>query len=630
MKIIHVIPLSRGISMETLSYFTAMDVTPGALVEVPLRSKTVSAIVVSVQDVADVKSEIKNASFAIKKIDSLKTKEFLSKEYMMAATATADYFVAATGSLLNSLLPSTFLKNIEDFNLIPIGNISNTYSNEKFVVQGSDEDRFTYYRSLIREEFAKKASVFFLVPTLEDAKRSKNLLEKGIEDYTFVLHSSLTKKNLVETWNKIHTETHPIVVIATGSFLHLRRQDITTIILERENARGYKLPVRPHTDIRHFAEKLAENMKARLIIGDILLRTETLWRETQGELVQSGTFKFRSLSTASEELIDMRQYKNPQGSFKILSEQVEHLIKNSKENSEHMFILSTRRGVAPSTVCGDCQNIVTCNSCTSPVVLHKSKQDDKSFFLCHRCGERRSTEELCKVCGSWKLGTVGIGIDLIEEKINDRFPDIKVFRIDSDVATTEKAALDILGKFANSPGSILLGTEMALLYLKEKVENAAIISLDSLLSVPDFRIHERIFYLLLKMRYITARKFILQTRNAEEKVLEQALKGNLIDFFRQQIDDRKQFNYPPFSVLIKITLEGDRDEIVKEMDSIQTLLEPYEVDVFPAFTQSKRGKQVLHGLIKIERKKWIDELLLAKLRSLPPQVMIKVDPDSLL
>ncbi len=629
MNIIQVIPIRKGIGLNTLSYFTSIDVAPGAIVEVPLRSKMISGLVVKVESAQSLKSEIKSADFAIKKVDSLKSTNVFTPAFLKAAEKTADFFAASTGSILNALIPSIILKNIKD---IEIGKLPLVPSklHEKYVIQGDDEERFTNYRSLIRQEFAKKTSVFFCVPTIEDAKRSKIQLEKGIEDYTFMLHGSLTKKTLVDTWNKIQKETHPIVIIATGQFLSMPRHDIHTIILEKENSRSYKNQYRPYLDLRTFVEFYSEQIQARLVMGDILLRTETLWREANGDLVQTAPFKFRSLTTAQELLKDMRVYKNAKGSFKIFSDEVEELIKHNKENSERMFILTTRRGVAPSTVCGDCQNIVMCNNCSSPVVLHKSKSGEQNFFMCHRCGERRSTEEYCKMCGSWKLGTVGIGIDLIHDKIKDRFPDIKVFRIDADTTKTEKALTDTIAAFQSSPGSILLGTEMAMLYISERVDNSAIISIDSLFSIPDFRIHEKIFYLLLKIRAMTARRFILQTRNPEEKILEYALKGNLIDYYRDQIADRERFQYPPFTTLIKITLEGEKDAIVKDMDTVQDMLDPYEVEIFPAFTQTQRGKFVLHGLLKIPRKNWINPDLLMKLRSLPPQVSVKVDPESLL
>ena len=216
------------------------------------------------------------------------------------------------------------------------------------------------------------------------------------------------------------------------------------------------------------------------------------------------------------------------------------------------------------------------------------------------------------------------------QKIKDKYPDISLFRIDSDTVSNDKSAHTTLQRFRAKPGSVLLGTEMLLQYVHEKVENSAIISLDSLFSLPDFRIQEKILSLLIRIRTLTSRDFVVQTRKADEKVFEYGLKGNMSDFYRQAIEERKKFNYPPFSILIKLTLEGRKDQIVKEMESIQTLLEPYEVDVFPAFIHTVKGNYVLHGLIRIAREKWVDERLVEKLRSLPPSVIVKVDPETLL
>jgi primosomal protein N' (replication factor Y) len=256
--------------------------------------------------------------------------------------------------------------------------------------------------------------------------------------------------------------------------------------------------------------------------------------------------------------------------------------------------------------------------------------DDKNFFMCHRCGERRSTEEYCKVCGSWKLGVVGIGIDLVVDKIKDKFPDISIFQIDSDSVKAEKSIKSIVQKFKAKPGSILIGTEMMLQYLHEKVENSAIISLDSLFALPDFRIQEKILYMLIRIRTLTTRRFIVQTRKSDEKVFEYGLKGNMSDFYRESIEERKRFNYPPYSTLIKLTIEGKRDEIVRQMEEAQDILDPFEVEVFPAFTQTVKGNQVLHGLLRLNREKWPDTTLREKIQSLPPSVIVKVDPETLL
>lgn len=632
MFVIEVIPIAKSVGLETLSYFSKDKVPLGAVVSVPLRKKMVKGIVTEVKTASDMKTEIKNASFALKKLDKIKSSEFFSKAFMDTIDVTAQYFATSSGSVLDILVPEYILKNISKLKKPKVRKTATHVSNEKYVIQGDDDERYSTWKSLIRQEFAKKKSIYFLFPTIEEATYAFGLLEKGIEGYAFLLHGSLQPKKIVETWNEIIKENHPVVVISTGGFLSLPREDIETIVVERESSRFYKIMRRPFLDVRQVVEIFAEKSGMKIFFADNFLRLETLFREDEGELVDASPFKFRSLSTAHDTLVDMREIKNQnRTSFKILSEEVENLIVRTKDESEQMLILATRRGLAPSTVCGDCQNIVICNTCSAPVVLHSGKNDDsKNYFLCHRCGERRSADETCAYCGSWKLGTIGIGIDLVEQKIRDKFPDISLFRIDSDTTPDEKAIHKVLEKFKEKPGSILLGTEMMLQYFHDKVQNAAVISLDSLFSLPDYRIQEKIMSMLITLRAHTTRDFIVQTRKPDEKVFEYGLKGNLSDFYKAAIEEREKFNYPPFSTLIKLTLEGKKDDIVQTMEEIQTMLEPFEVEVFPAFTFTVKGNHILHGLIKLGREQWISDSLLGKLRTLPPQVSIKVDPDTLL
>lgn len=631
MFIIEVIPISKSVKVDTLSYFTLKELTIGSIVTVPLRSKNISAIVVSIRNAEEIKGEIKSASFALKKLDKVKSKEFLNSAFMNMVDDLARYNATSVGSVISTLVPDYLLKNINKLKIEEKVKRDNTRSNivkEKYAVQGDDEERYGEWKSLIRQEFAKKKSILFINPTIEDAQHSYDMLEKGIEGYAFILHGSLEPKVIVETWNRIVSEDHPVVIITTGAFLSIYRSDIETIILDKESNRTYKIQKRPYLDIRNAVEILANKLNAKMYFADNFLRIETLYRETQGEIVQSSPFKFRSLSTATDILIDMKIKKPFDAKFQILSREIQELILKSKNNSEQMIILATRRGISPSTVCGDCQSIVNCNKCSSPVVLHKS--NDKNFFMCHRCGDRRSAEEYCKVCNSWRLVTIGIGIDMVADEIKNKFPDLNILKLDSDSVKSPKIAKSIIQKFKSHPGSILIGTEMMLQYLHDKVDNSAIISLDSLFALPDFRIQEKILYMLIRIRALTTKNYLVQTRKPEEKVFEYGLKGNMSDFYRNTIDDRKKFNYPPFTKLIKITLEGKKDEIVKEMEIAQNILDPYEVEVFPAFTHTIKGNFVLHGLLRINNSDWPKRDLIDRIKQLSPAITIKVDPDSLL
>lgn len=641
MKALEVIPISRGISRETLSYFTGSDISVGAIVKVPLRKRVIPALVVSLREVEDIKSEIKSSPFPLRKVEKIKSFHLLSKEFVEASQKVADYYAGSTGSVLSSIVPKAIFENAEKIKFPQEASNTDTAvtSAEKFVIQSNDEDRYAHYKSIIREEFAKDSSVFFCLPTIQDIKKAVEKLQKGIEKYTFILHSSMGKKEMLETINKILAEDHPLLIVATGGFLSIPKTKISTIILDKENSRAYKTQVRPYVDIRNFAETLAGKIKAKIIFGDLLLRAETIWRYKNAELVEISPLKFRSLTTSSQEIIDMRSKKEEIGpavheksetkkEFKVFSPELEKIIADSIENNEHMFVFTARRGLSPSTLCADCGNIVKCHTCGAHTVLHRSPAEN--FFLCHKCGERRSALEKCGNCGGWRLSTLGIGSELVEEKLREIHPNAKIFRIDSDITPTHKKAESVAEKFYNSPQSILIGTEMALLYLTKKVENSAVVSMDSFFSIPDFRINERILNILLKMRAITDRKLIIQTRDATQKVFEYAIKGNLVDFYRDEMEDRKALRYPPFSTLIKISITGAKNEVVPFVESFQKEIEPYEIDVFPAFIPQARNKYSVNGIIKVPERNWPNKKLSDKLRSLPPYFSVNVDPDSLI
>lgn len=626
MKIASVIPIGRGISKETLSYFTASPVSPGAIVKVPVRSKSVPALVVDTEDASEHKSDLKSLSFSLKKIEEVISPKFLSSHFIKAAESTAEYFVGTTGSVLSTLIPKSIL--LAANRLSPALEISSSQKFNKLVIQSDDAERFAHYKSIVREEFARKSSVFLCLPTVADVKRAVKNLEKGIGEYLYVFHSQLKKKEIERLWNKLAEEKHAVLIIATGNFFCLPRADIGTIVMERECSRAYKAQTRPFLDIRVFAEHFAKQIGARIVFGDTLLRTESVYRYKHDELMELTPLKFRSLTAADQTLVDMRKVDAGESKFKILSKKLEDLIIHSKENNERLFLFASRRGLSPLTFCSDCGSVVECNRCKAPITLHSNSE--KRFFMCHRCGEKRSAEEKCKVCTSWRLKTLGVGIESVAELIERKFPHITLFKIDSDSTKTHAKALATANKFLESPGSILLGTEMALLYLNGTIENSAVVSIDSMFNMPDFRINEKILYILLKIRALAEKKIIFQTRNTGANIFDFTIRGNLIDFYKGEIEERKVFDYPPFTVLIKISLTGKEEIVKEEMEKLVEIFAEFDLQTYPAFNAHIKGKYTMNGLIKIGSDRWVEKDLLEKLRSLPPYFSISVDPENIL
>ena len=629
--IIDVFPIGRGARIESLSFFTAEKVCIGDVVTIHVRTKEVLAVVSKIREISDAKSELKNANFSLKKATKLSPQKVVTPEFLSAVEEIAEYYLSTPGAIFYCLTPTSLLKE-KITRPADVKKITSKDRFEHFVIQTDDKERFANYKGVIREEFAKTCSVFFCVPTIKDAEVAMKELCKGIEKYTYVFHSDVPKKQILENWQNAISEKHSVLIIGTPQYMMIPRNDIKTLIVEKESSRGYKMNYRPFVDIRTASLIIGKHLKARVILGDSLLRIETIWKQKQGDFVELIPLKFRTLSTATHKIISpvkkpVDEIENKEAFSPLMQESID-LISEAKMQSERTFIMCSRKGIAPTTACEDCGATVLCEHCEAPVSLHKSTRGN--FYLCHRCGERRDPDITCVTCGSWRLKMLGIGSEQIEEAVMDKFPDQKIFRLDKESAKTEKQAQKIIEQFYSSPGSVLVGTEMTLPYITEPIENIIIASIDSLFALPDFRIYERILHLLLSIRSKATRQIIAQTRNGDKHIFEYGLSGSMLDFYKEDIDDRKSLQYPPFSTIIKMTLTGEKRVIIKEMERIQAILGNDAVDVFPAFVSTKNKKTAMHAIIKIDGKDWPRSEYAEKIKALPASVDINVEPESLL
>jgi len=599
-------------------------------------------LVLESRDAVEAKSEIKSAGFQLKKISDFTAKPFLQKEFLEAVKETAEYFVTTSGSVLSHLIPSFILENP---NLLPrsdlkmpqsqrsdLGNGKKT-KNEVAILQSPDEERYAYYRSLIREEFAKKKSVFLCLPKNEDIKQAKEKLERGIESFVCTFHSEMGTKELKKEWKKACTTTHPILIIGTSRWLFLPRNDLGAIVIDKENESGWKTLSRPFMDLRFFAEILANKKNVRAIIGDSFLRTETLHRYKQGEISEFESVKWRLSTETKTAIIDLRESSKKE--FKTLSPELITFIDETISKGSNAFIFAARKGLSSVTVCRDCGEQVKCGNCSAPMILYKIQSDrsvgtTSGAFKCHQCGETRDAAEVCQNCGSWKLFAFGAGIDRVAEEIRKIFTNINLFEIHKDVTETGAKASSIAKSFYENKGSVLLGTEMAFSYLYKKVGSSAIASFDSLFSVPDFRIREKIFRLILQTKDIAREKFLIQTRNPSDQTVQFAVSGNLVEFYKKEMEDRKVLGYPPFGIFIKITVRGTKNFVGGETESLKNVFKDYTPAIFSS-THEKRGEQsAINVVIKLPKNEWPQNNLLGIIKSLPPHFEIKVDPDNLL
>jgi primosomal protein N' (replication factor Y) (superfamily II helicase) len=676
MYIATVIPIKKGIHKESLTYFSMNKIPLGSIVTVPVRRQEIRAIVIDIEDARERKSDLKTADFQLKKVIDTKGFSPFTTEFFTACERMTPYTVSNTGTIIKNMLPSVFLDNISRLKLpppteAPVEKSNNealdphanpeyrAVAHEKLIFQARDEDRLGFYRTLIREAFAKRESLFICVPTRYDIEVYKEALTKGISEYVYSFHNDLPKKVLIDTYNNVVTDPHPILIIGTGLFLSIPRRDVKTIVIERESSDSYKQQMRPYIDIRTFAEVLASVNKTKLIMSDTLLRPDTLYRHEQGELGEIHPPHFRLSEVERKIVVDMKEEatkkkeQQKDATFAVLSDTTRAMITYASERGESVFLYSLRKGLAPVTVCHDCGHTLLCPDCETPIVLYGSKKvsSDKStgresvstettrLFMCNKCGRKDTTEVRCPACASWNLTPLGIGTDRVEAEIRELFPHIQIIQVDKEVTPSDSEAQSAIARFTKNPGSILIGTEMVFSYLREPVNHSTIVSLDGLLSIPSFNITQKILRIIEKMHQMTRHNLIIQTRIPENQVLGQILSGNVLPLYREDLRDRKQYGYPPFKRLIKITFAGSKVETERARAFLDDVLSEYDPQIFSAFISKVRGQYITNTIIKVNPTIWplplndksaVSHDLLSKLRLLPPSFLINVDPEDLL
>jgi primosomal protein N' (replication factor Y) len=132
--------------------------------------------------------------------------------------------------------------------------------------------------------------------------------------------------------------------------------------------------------------------------------------------------------------------------------------------------------------------------------------------------------------------------------------------MDLDTTRTRRSYEGLIEDFENRKIDILIGTQMVSKGLDfDHVRLVGILNADNMLNFPDFRSWERSFQLIAQVSGRAGRKnkqgkVIIQTSNTGNIVIKKITENDYKGFFMQQLAERKNFKYPPFFRLVKLTL----------------------------------------------------------------------------
>ncbi len=583
MLVVTVIPLQKVAFEEELTYFTSFSVRVNDIVSVTLRKRRILALVTQVKEALEHKMQIKGADFNLRKIEEVKGSSIIRNEFITAALELSQYSILNKNFILSHLIPEVLKENYDELSKLFLShnlnqnlNDSNVKS-EKVLFQTNLEDRVSYYKTLIRESFALHKSVFIVLPRESDIEFFENALGRGIENFVVTLHSNMPKKKLEESVKKTISSDHALLVLGTAPYLSLPRNDIRAIVLEHESSNSYKSVAIPGLDLRTFTELYAEKAKIKLILSDTLLRFETIGRKELMNLGEVRPISFRINTETTINIVEKGLKKNENSKWQPVSDECLNQIKKFTDKGSRVFVFTLRKGLATYTICKHCETPVFCPECKAPLVLYMSRDKKKRLFVCNKCKHEKSPDTVCENCGSWNLITLGVGTETVYQELEKHFPNVKIFELNKEAAKSKAGAEKIIKEFEKTPGSILLGTEMALYYIKEKVALSVMVSFDSLWSIPNFKISEKVLQLVIQTLDKTDKDLFIETRNTTDNAINSILNGSLAGYVKGELNDRQNLGYPPYKRFIKIgSTDGkpnksNQSEILEKLETYEPI-----------------------------------------------------------
>ena len=423
------------------------------------------------------------------------------------------------------------------------------------------------YIHLILKALQDHKQVLFLLPEIALTVQIMERLQRVFGSRLGIYHSKYSDAERVEIWKKQVSACPYDIIIGARSAALLPFKNLGLVIIDEEHETSYKQQdPAPRYHARSAAIMLASMCGAKTLLGSATPCMETYTNAKNGKFGYVRLDKrYKDIALPKIEVVDvkdMTRRKMMKGPF---SPRLLEAIQESLDNNKQVILFQNRRGFVPIVECQDCGWIPKCEHCDVSLTMHKNI----NLLTCHYCGYTYAIPKVCPKCGGIHLRGHGFGTEKIEDQIMELFPEAKVARMDLDTTRTKNAYARIIEDFAYGKTNVLIGTQMITKGLDfDRVQLVGILDADSMLNYPDFRAYEHSYMMLQQVSGRAGRKgkqglVILQTKSADLPVIEQVAANDSKTFYEDLDEERRLFNYPPYTRLIYVYLKHQHDNMVE-------------------------------------------------------------------
>lgn len=416
------------------------------------------------------------------------------------------------------------------------------------------------YVKLIQKALNEGKQVLYLVPEIALTTQLVSRLKQYFGTSLAVYHSKYSVHEQVEVWNNVlQNRSKAQLVLGARSSLLLPFDNLGLVIVDEEHETSYKqFDPAPRYHARDAAIVLAHQHKAKTLLGSATPSIESYYNATTSKYgLVTLSHRHGDVLMPEQQLVDIQEKYKKKLMTGHFSDVLLRAITDALALGEQVILFQNRRGYSPILECNTCGHSPQCPNCDVSLTYHKHR----SQLRCHYCGYNIAMLQKCMACGSAELDTKGFGTEQVENELKELYPETNIGRMDSDTTRGKYGFERIISAFEEGEIDVLVGTQMLTKGLDfRNVTLVGILQADSMLNIPDFRAHERSFQLIQQVSGRAGRtkkrgNVIIQTYNPYHQILQQVSTNSYLEMYKEQLDERSIFKYPPFSRLIKITLK---------------------------------------------------------------------------
>ncbi len=429
------------------------------------------------------------------------------------------------------------------------------------------------YVELLAGSLARGRPGLVLVPEIALALPLVDRFRADLDARVAMVHSALGDGERADEWRRIRRGDVDVVV-GTRLAVLAPLGDVGIVIVDEEHDPAYKSDRTPRLQARDTALELGRLAAVPVVLGSATPSVETEGRARERSVIRHRLPERLSGAPPSIEVVDLRA-ELASGNLGMLSRPLgDALAALSEEDGDQAILVINRRGTASVVICRDCGYVATCPDCTRPLVFHQAG----GTLRCHHCGRAWPMPSRCPQCQSARIRYLGGGTERVEREVRQRFPALRVGRLDRDVAERKGAAERVIDAFTDHRLDVLVGTSLVTKGLDiPGVTLVGIVSADVALNLPDERAAERTYQLLAQAVGRAGRgerpgRAIIQTYQPEHPAIVAVAEARAEAFYDAELDLRRRFGSPPFGRLVKLTAalpdRGEAEAAARELADV--------------------------------------------------------------